>query len=1147
MKEHFTRWISKSLSRGVLTLFALFLMSPSFSARANYKPEKKVVQEERLTIDQDLTVKELFNLISSKTNYDFFFNSNLTELDHKLSMHVENATIPQILNKAFESVPLEYTIKGNDILIRKRDVKLNEQGKRAVTGVVKDDLGVPLPEVNILVQNTDDGTTTDFDGNFTIDVAPEDVLVFSYLGFQDKFVPVGNNFSFDVSLEPATNVLDEVIVAGVASGTSRKKLSVSVAKLDNKALTEVPQASVSSSLTGKVAGVSVTSLSGSPGSSPKIVLRGSTNLTGNNSPMILMDGVIMQGSLADINVDDIENMEIVKGAAASSLYGSKAANGVIVITSKRGKNLSDGKTSVTIRNEFGFQQVAKYLDLSESHHYMLSPEWLDAETYTKYYYVTYPDDYEAGWDPRINGNRVIKEDHYQDMPYRVTRDLQEEMFNSGQYSTNFISVGHRVNSTNIYLSFENNENEGVVIETGGYKRNSIRANIDHAITDKIKISASNNFIRTSNDFLGGGTGAFFSVLMSEPDVDLFRDNVDGQKYNYYPNHWNTQFENPLYDLHAKSSDSHKSRFLGAYDLTWKLTDWMKFEGSYALESQDYRSTSYNPKNTISSLQPNYIDPDADNPVVDPNNPIETIYTGGSLRKYTSNIFNQSARATLSFKESWGDLDFNGKLSYLYEKNHFESATAGGSNFVLNDLVSLDNFKKEDMYNSDNMTDIVSENYFAIASFVYKDRFILDGLFRRDGSSLFGENERWHNYYRVSGAYRIIKDAEVDGIQELKLRAAYGTSGLRPGYGYKDEVYNLYQGAASKSTLGNKDLKPARANELEIGLETSFLDRFRFEATYSNSIVSDQYLLAPQLVPLGGVPYQWVNAGEIETNTFEATLNAKIIEKEDFSWDMTLTFDRTRQEITELYIPSYLTGPNGVNAFKIAEGETYGAMYGVDFIRTLEQMQQQLGADDDISNYSVNRDGVVVRTADIGTVNEKPFMVRDENGAEKNMKIGDINPDFKLGLNTMFRFKNLSAYMLWSWKQGGDLYNGTAQYLMRDHRHEMMDQIHTKPENKKTVDYYKALYDAQALNGFWVEDASYVKLQEASLYYTLDKEALGTTGKYMDHIKIGLLGRNLLTFTDYSGYDPEAGDDGFLFDDFGYPNFRSYTVSIELKF
>ena len=206
MKEHFTKCIAKIFGRGILTLFALFLMLLSFSARANNEPEKKVIQEERLTINQDLTVKELFNLISSKTNYDFFFNSNLNELDHKLSIHLENATIPEILNIAFATLHLEYTIKGNDILIREKDLKLNEQGKKNVKGVVRDDMGVLLPGVNILVQNTNVGTSTDFDGNFNIDVAPEDVLVFSYLGFQDKLVPVSDNFSFDISLQPSTNV-----------------------------------------------------------------------------------------------------------------------------------------------------------------------------------------------------------------------------------------------------------------------------------------------------------------------------------------------------------------------------------------------------------------------------------------------------------------------------------------------------------------------------------------------------------------------------------------------------------------------------------------------------------------------------------------------------------------------------------------------------------------------------------------------------------------------------------------------------------------------------------------------------------------------------------------------------------------------------
>jgi len=1136
MYNYFTKKFPKGTIYSVLMFFFCLIHANTVTASIAF-------QEETLNIDQKISIEDLFTLITNKTSYDFFFNSGLKDLETVIDLNVENATVTEVLNKALNGLPLEYSIKGNDILIRKKLVEINSQGKKNVSGKVNDEFDNPLPYASIIIKGSDTGTVTDFDGKFNMDVESSKVLEFSYIGYETKMVNVGSRTYFDIDLVPQFNVLDEVIVAGVATGTERKKMSVSVAKLNTDEISKVPQASISSSLQAKVAGVSVTSFSGSPGTSPNIVLRGSTNLTGNNAPMILVDGIILQGSLADINVDDIESMEVVKGAAASSLYGSSAANGVIVITSKRGKKIADGKTSITVRSESGFQQVANYLDLSNAHHYMLAPDWTSTDRFTKYYFVGYPSSYTTGWDPRIQGNRVEKEDHYQDMPYRVNNDLQNQMFNNGQYSTNYIGIGHRVNNTNLYLSYENNQNQGIIIETGGYKRNSVRVNIDHTISDNIKLSASNNFIRTSNDFLGGGTAAFFEVLMSDPDIDLLRNNVDGQKYNFYPNHWNTQFANPLYDLWKKESKSRKSRFLGSYEIDWKFTDWLSFKGAYAIESQDYRRTDYVPKGTIVDLLPNLIDSN-DPTSIDYSAPIEPRYSDGGLTKYTSNIFNQTVRATINFKKTWGELDFNGKLSYLYENNHFENINTEGSEFTLPDLPSLNYFTRDNIYADDSNTDIKAENYFAIASFVFKDRYIVDGLYRRDGSSLFGSNERWQNYYRVSGAYRLTKDITIPGIQEFKLRGAFGTSGLRPSFSAQYETFNANDGVFSKSTLGNANLKPSRSEELELGIETSFLNQFRFEATYSNTQVTDQYLRSPLPSHVGGFPYQWVNAGELETNTFEATLNSIIFSTNDFLWDVNLVFDRTRQKITKLDIPEYRTGPR--NAFKIREGETYGSMYGVDFVRSLEQMQNQLPDGNEIGEYSINRDGLVVKTADIGTAEEKPYVILDETGAEKNLKIGDINPDFRLGLNTNIRYKKWSLYMLWQWKQGGELYNGTAQYLVRDNRHAMIDQLHTAPENKKTVDYYQGLYDAQALNGFWVEDASFVKLKEAAIYFQIDKEDLGKAGNLFDYIKIGALGRNLLTFTNYSGYDPEAGDEGFLFDNFGYPNFRNYTLSVEFK-
>ncbi len=1124
----------------LLLFFSLFLSNITMAnsvSTITYSNQGNI-----LTIDQKLTIKELFDLISNRTQYDFFFNSSLNGLNNKVKIAVTKASVSHVLDLALQNQNIEYSIKEHTISVREKSKK---QEKLKITGNIKDEYDIPLFGVNIVIKNTATGTSSDFDGNFNIEITTGDTLIISYLGFKDQLIKTDNRISYSIVMHADANMLNEVIVAGVASGTSRKKLSISVAKLKTEDLNKAPQTSVSASLQGKIAGVTVTSLSGSPGASSNIVLRGATSIVGNNSPMILMDGIIMGGALADINVDDIASIEVVKGAAASSLYGSQAANGVIVITSKRGKDLQDGKTSVTLRNEIGYQNVAKFLDLSTSHHYSLDPTWLDTDTYTKYQFVNYPTDYISGWDPRITGNRVEKANHYQDLPYRVNNDLQEQMFTNGQYLTQYISVGHRVNKTNLFASFENNENQGVVIETGGYKRQSFRLNIDHYISDALKISASNNYITTNNDFLGGGTGAFFDVLMTEPDVDLFKDNANGQRFNFYPNNWNTQFSNPLYDLWKKESTSKKTRFLGAYKLDWKINSIVSLQLSYGFEKEHYNRNYYSPQSTIIDIQPNYIDPNAIPLVLDPNNPIASLYSGGSLSNEDYEAFNQSFRATLNFKKTWKDLDFNGKLSYLGEQNYYKSTTTFGKSFVLADFPTFNNFDPLNIDSSGTTRDINAINYFAIASFVYKDRYIFDGLYRIDGSSLFGENERWQNYFRVSGAYRISKDFKIPGIQELKLRAAYGTSGLRPSFGAKDETFSLSDGITTKNTLGNKNLKPSRSAELEIGIETSFLNRFRLEATYSNTKVTDQYLLAPLAAHTGGFRYQNVNAGELESNTFEAMFTAKIISTDNFSWDATLTFDRTRQKITKLDIPEYRTGPR--SAFRIKEGETYGTMYGVGFIRTLDQMQNQLPEGDNISNYSINRDGVVVKSDDIGTINESPIAILDENGAEKVQKIGDINPDFRIGLNTSFNYKGFSMYMLWHWKQGGDLYNKTAQSLVRDNRHEMVDQIHTKPENKKTVDYYQALYDADAINEFWLEDATYVKLNEVALSYTLNKSILGNASKYIEHIKFGVIGRNLLTITNYSGYDPEVGYDGFLFDNFSYPNFRNFSLSVELKF
>lgn len=1112
-------------------LLPLIILS-NFAIKAT-NINNNLTQLEDLTIKQKLSIRELFNLISEKTDYQMFYSNNLVELDEKVTLNVENTPIPKILNIAFEKVPLEYKMEGKSIVIRKTaipgNIKENNPSK-VVTGVVKDEFDLPMPGVGILIKGTNKGTSTDFDGKFSIEVESTDILEFTFIGYKTQVIEVKNNSFFDIKMLPEAHQLEEIIISGVAAGTSKKKMSVSVAKINADEISMVSQASVGGSLQGKIAGVNVVKFSGLPGSAPQINLRGVTNLNGSTGALILVDGVIMQGSIADINMDDVANIEVVKGAAASSLYGSRAGNGVIVITSKRGKELEKGKTSFTVRSEYGFQQVAKYLDLADAHPYVLATDYMNFSSYTKYNGVTYPANYVTGWNPAISGSRVLKTDAYMDQPYRINNDLQKSMFTNGDNYTYYIGMGHKGEKTNLFFSYENNTDKGIVAETGGYHRHSIRANVDHEINDKLKIFFSNNYIKTSNNFMGGGTDAFSEVLMMDPDVDLNRKNLDGQEYNYYPNHWNTQVSNPLYDLWRKDNNSSKNRFTGNYEAKWKINSFLSLDGSYSVESQDYKSAEYTPYGTFNGI----------------NTTTNTLLTSnGILNKYTSTIYNQNYRATLNFNKNLENLDLNAKLSYLYEDNLFENFSTEGANFTIPDIPSLNYFGAGAFTSKDSQEIIKAINYFAIGSVVYKNRYILDALYRYDGSSLFGVNERWHGYYRVSGAYRVSEDIKIPYIEELKLRAAIGTSGQRPGFAYQYETFKLNNGIYTPSTLGNKLLKPSNSKEIELGLDISFLKKFTFEATYSKTTTDDQFLKAPLAAPFGGFLFQWKNAGTVESKAIEAMLKTKIIDNPTTKLNFSVTFDKSNSKITKLDIPEYSTGPR--NAFKIKEGEEYGAMYGVDFVRTLEQMQLQIPITDDIANYSVNADGVVVKTADIGTVNEKPFYVLDEAGVKKNVNIGNINANFNMGFNATLHVKNWTLYNLWKWKAGGDLYNGTAQYLVRDFRHPMMDQTNVPQIEKKTVNYYQKLYDAQALNGFWVEDASYVRLSEIAIYYNLKGTSINKTNPFLNNIKIGIVGRNIYTFTDYTGYDPDAGYDEFLFDNYGYPNFRNYSLSFEFKF
>ncbi len=1064
-----------------------------------------------ITIDGDLDSK------------DIFIDEQVLKNSETIDQVLEHISINNSLMYAKMRSDYYVLSKKNGIIQQNNSTNSFKKNKKSITGVIKfREDNSPIPGAIILVDGTTDGVITDLDGRFTIDVGESvSTLKISFLGMKTVSLDVSIETNFNVLMDVDAFGLDEVIVSGVAANTPRKFLTVSVDKVDGNVLKEATASSAASTLQGKVAGVTVVQANGQPGSGASIRLRGSTSLSGNNSPMILMDGIILQTNLADINVDDIENIEVVKGAAAAALYGSEAGNGVLVITSKRGSTNKAGTTTVNIRQELGSQEIPRYIEQATHHPYELADDYQDF-SYTKYAGVIY----DSIGNP-LFGSRHLSDSGYADQPYALLNEHQKDFYQKGIYNSTYISVMGNNTKTNFLISYEFNKQNGVLFSTEGYKRNNFRVNLDHNISDKLKISTSNLIVLTSEQN-PGSTRAFSDLLFVSPDIDLSAPNENGTPYKILPDPWSVA-ENPLYPLVNIKRESKRRSLVGNIMLNYNALNWLSFEAKYTYEYRNQFWSTYTPMGYLG---------------------FGGASTGGSLYKRTQDNMDQNIQFTTNLNKQIGDFVGKVKLSYLYQNYSYESFSALGIDFLLPDVPHFENTDQEKTSTVSYRGDEIAINYFGIIDIAYKEKILLSTLFRQDASSTFGEKVRWNPYYRVSLGYRLTEDVKIPGVQELKIRASQGSSGQRPGYSWQYETYSLDNGNPQAQTIGNKYLKPSETTETEAGLDLNFLNNFSFNFTYSQSITKGAFAMAPLPAHLG-FPAQWKNIGQLSTQVFEASLGYSLNTNSGFVWTSNVTFDRIRQKIDKLDIPDYTTGPR--SAFSIKEGETFGVMYGYTWVTSLEQMAVQLPAGKTINDFEVNNEGYVVPAGTQGTLAEIPIKLdANKDGLGDKIQIGDGNPDLQLNWGNSMSFKGFNLYMLWSLKYGGDVYNYTRQYTFRDQRDLVFDQYNVAEADKKTINYYNTFYDGTGINSYFVEDGTYLKLRELSLYYIFDENNLpGNINKYIKKIRIGFQARNVVTFTNYKGYDPEVatGSDltNYPFDDFGYPNYRTYTGSISLNF
>ncbi|HEX6575426.1 MAG TPA: TonB-dependent receptor plug domain-containing protein, partial [Gemmatimonadaceae bacterium] len=618
------------------------------------------------------------------------------------------------------------------------------QAQAVISGKVTDAAGNGIPGANVVVPSLGlgVGANTRSDGTYTItlptnSVGREVVVTARRIGF----APVSRNVTItngtqtqNFELAQEASRIEDVVVTGVAEATSAKNLTISVGKVNEAQLKEVPAISPATALAGKVSGVRVSFTQGLPGSSPAIRVRTSTTLgVGEQDPLVIIDGVVSKNGLADINGNDIESIEVLKGGASASAYGSAAASGVINVTTKRGKDSPEGKVTFLTRNEFGTSTVENYVPMLQTHPFKLNSDGSFLLTSA--------------------GQRVVDTDHYIDNPFPAGtwRDQLKDNLRDNRNVTNYAQIAMRRENTNFSTSFSRDTDRGILPLLNGFRRQNIRLNLDQGLGTKADVSAALTYGLSFNDQPPSvsGTGAFFALLQSPPDVDLLYPNATaacdrsaptkeacGTKYaNVLPAAaaGGTARGNPLLDLFQRSYNDRRERIIGSFSARYRPFGWLTFDGSYGTDRLNQRVNNFVDRGLVGS------------------NTVVENETSGSLALTQNNNQASNSQASALATFSLGKLHSATRGTYQYEEERNNTFATTSSALKVASVPDLQGADPTTLNANSTIQNIRTINGNVVQNFNFDDRYLLQLVGRRDGSSLFGANNRWANYYNVSGA------------------------------------------------------------------------------------------------------------------------------------------------------------------------------------------------------------------------------------------------------------------------------------------------------------------------------------------------------------------------------------------------------------
>lgn len=1094
-----------------LSVFFLLVLAAQAWATTTYS------QQTRLSLNmKGSKVIDVLNEIEDKSEFYFLFNQKLVDVERKVDIEVKQENIEAILSRLFDHTNVSYLVIDRQIVLTTAQADaVAVQQHKTVTGKVTDQADQPLPGVTVLLKGTTNGTVTDVSGNYSLSNIPaEATLVFSFVGMKMQEIAVEGKASINVKLVEDAIGIEEVVAIGY--GTMKKSdITGSVVRADLTKLQESPNISLGQSLQGTIPGLNVGAVN-TAGSDPSITIRGRTSISGGQSPLIVLDGIIYRGSLVDINPNDIESIDVLKDASAAAIYGSQASNGVILITSKTVKTMSkpviEYTGSYTIQestnnkmrpmDKEGFLQLIadRWLELSRTGPDLLQPNptWdvtkflMDANAVNGYIAGVETDWWEMGTN---------------DHPYI-------QMHN--------ISVRGRSELSNYFISVGLTDQENLVINDT-YKRYNIRLNLDTKITDWLKVGAQTFF--TLSDW--SGIASMGSTL---PPVVPSVDEETGN-YIIYP------YKGTLNPALARQQDNLDKRynFFGNFytDMDIPFVKGLNYRLNFSQNLIMDKDFTFNPWGA------------------------ELL---GSGNKQNDSQYSWTADHILSYKQSFGKHDVHSTLVYGAEEREWERTNASGSDFS-NDALGYNYLgaanAERQVISSDAWKETSLYTMLRLA-YTYNSRYSFTGTIRRDGFSGFGKNNKFAWFPSVAAAWRIseenfIKD-NLEWVDNLKLRVSYGSNGNRTVGRYQTlaklssmDAYLYGDGASAEkgvylNAMANDNLKWETTNAFNVGLEYNILNNRIFgNIEYYRSNTFD--LLYNINIPvlnnnISSIP---TNIGKLANRGTELTITGIPVQTKIFGWDITVNFSQNRNKVISILgIDHDGDGKeDDLVSSKIFIGHPYGVAYDFEQIGMWQIADHQAGIIPQGFTYGT------YKVRDISGPDGKPDGAY--TAAYDRTILGYTDPSYRFSIENVFHYQNWELKAFINSIQGGKdyYYAQPASGLSNPdniYQNNSFKWDYWTPENPNAR-YRQPGYFTAALGNAYSPyiQRSFVRLQNLTLSYRLPSELLKKAG--VNNFKIHVTGTNLFTITDWDGWDPETST-GLGGD---YPLLRTYSLGINFDF